>query len=125
MTNTPLPFDLSFEDRKHYAYAQIKAANIDRAMAFTYLGDVVLMCADIKQKKLLIERDIPILMNDDDMAQALAKLLLMGSGMKIAILNKNRSIGKELKRAVGQVCGKDSHCKYFNSLKAAERWLLR
>ena len=124
MQDGPLAYSVEFEDRSTYAFARISAPKIDREMAFSYLSEIVMKCADIRRKKLLLERDIPGLMNDSDMSLAMAKLLSMGSGMKIAILNRNPGLGEALEKAMNSACTSDSNCGYFNDFEEAERWLM-
>lgn len=119
-----LPYEIDFEDRKDFAYARISAHAIDRSMAFAYLAEVVMKCAEHRQKKLLLVRDIPAVMSDEDMIAALRSLLSMGSGMKIAIVNAQPGLGKNLREIVNAECADRDDCSYFEDLAEAERWLL-
>lgn len=119
-----LPYEIGFEDRKTYAYARISANSIDREMAYSYLAEIVLKCAELRQKTLLLERDIPAVTSDEDMGDALRSLLSMASGMKIAIVHVQPALGSHLKTSVDAECADREDCRYFEDQAEAEGWLL-
>ncbi len=122
---TASAYQIEYGDRKGYLYAKITAPSIDRQMALAYLAEIVIRSAELRQKKLLLDRDIPAVMDESDMFAAVNELVRMGGGMRIALVNRHIPLAEALEFAMnyGRKIGADF--KYFNDLIDAERWLLQ
>jgi len=59
MKTSSIPYDLTLEERQGYLYACIKVTELDRNIALDCLAEIVARCADIRCKRMLVERDAP------------------------------------------------------------------
>jgi hypothetical protein len=124
MANSKL-YKVHVEDRGNYAYARISAPTITRSMALMYLGEIVYACAEMRQKRLLLDRDIPDVMPDNDMLDVMKEFVRMGSGMRVALVNKHVPITDSLRRAMSVGAEKGADFNYFSDLEEAKQWLMR
>lgn len=124
MNTRATPYELTFEERPAYLYARIKAQTIDRAMALDYLGEIADRCGAIRCKRMLLERDIPVMQNDADLFASMSDLVRMSAGIKIAFVNKHVPIDEAMRFAVGIGIGQGADYKYFNNSERAAAWLV-
>ncbi len=59
-------YDLVIEIRPEYVYAKVTAAEISIAGALDYLEHIFAKCQEYGSKRLMLERDIPPLKNDEE-----------------------------------------------------------
>jgi len=79
-----IPYELKFEKRDNYLYALVRAKDIDRDTAVDYLGRIADRCEDLECSKVLIERDIPVMLSDSDLYFTTNDFLRMLDGVKVA-----------------------------------------
>lgn len=118
-------YKLEFLERPNYIHARISATEIDISMAMEYLSEVMLYCADKRKKRLLIERDIPSMMPQDEMDQAMNYLVSIDSKTRIAFLNPHAKVERSLKNIIDHGTDRGGNYRYFKNLKEAEIWLLK
>jgi hypothetical protein len=94
-------------------------------MALMYLGEIVYACAEMRQKRLLIDRDIPDVMPDSDMLDVMTEFVRMGSGMRVALVNQHVPITDSLRHAMSVGAEKGADFNYFAELEEAKQWLMR
>ena len=124
MESLQLNYKLTFDVRPAYLYARIEAPAIDRETSFGYLSDIALKCADLRMKKLLIDRRIPEVLGKEHAESVLAEYVRLSSGMVIALVNKRAALNEPLEYFVGQLPSSDASFKVFDTIKAAEKWLV-
>ena len=119
-----IPYELKFEKRPDYLYAFVRAKTIDRDTAIDYLGRIADRCEDLECTKLLLERDIPVMLSDSDLYFTTNEFLRMLKGVKVAFFNPHISIEKAMEFAI--TIGTTSGAKFslFNTIADAEEWLL-
>ncbi|CAN5327634.1 hypothetical protein BH20ACI2_BH20ACI2_14730 [soil metagenome] len=122
---TPSGYEIEYIERKEYLSAKITGPSLCGPTALAYLAEIVIRSAELRHKKLLLDRDIPAALDESDMFAAVNELVRMGSGMRIALVNRHIPTADTLEYAMnyGREIGADF--KYFNDTSEAERWLLK
>ncbi len=117
-------YKLTFEVRPGYLYARIEAPAIDRETSLEYLTQIALKCGSLRMKKLLIDRDIPAILDDAGLTSVLADYVRLSSGMTIAFVNQHADLDIAMQNAIRTIPGRAVQFNYFTDVKAAEDWLL-
>src|SRR5512132_3772728 len=110
--------------RPEYLYAFVQAKDIDRDTAVDYLGRIADRCEDLECSRLLLERDIPVMLNESDLYFTTNDFLRMLNGVKVAFYNPHISIEAAMKFAI--VIGNTSGANFavYSDFAEAEAWLL-
>ena len=117
-------YKLTFDVRTSYLFARIEAPSIDRETSLGYLSEIALKCADLRMKKLLIDRRIPEVLGKEHTGSVLAEYVRLSAGMVIALVNKRADINEPLDHFVGKLPSSGASFKVFDTIKAAEKWLV-
>jgi hypothetical protein len=130
MQNTPKrparrQYELTFESRPEFLYARVAAPSINRSIKLDYLAEVFLKCAQTRCKQVLLERDIPAMLADEELAKTVDDVVRACEDLKIAFVNPHSTIAKQLMRFVSDGKRRGGKFRYFRNREAAERWLLR
>jgi hypothetical protein len=119
-----VPYKLSFEERPDYLYAYIEAESIDRPVALEYLSEVARYCARIAAKRLMLHRDIPVMLPDADLFNTTTDFLEMIRGTRAAFVNPYQDLTEAFDFAMVVGLNRGADCKLFNTVEDAEIWLL-
>jgi hypothetical protein len=117
-------FELTFEERPGYLYARVVADAIDRQAAAEYLLDVAAKCEELSCSRLVLDRDIPTILNASDLFFTTKEFLPMMVGISVAFLNRHETIENEMEFAVMVARNRGADFKVVRDLAAAEEWLL-
>ena len=124
MKPSPARVELTFNEHSEYLHARISAPFIDSATGMWYLGEIFLECAHRRKKKLLLERDIPCMMPQDELVSTMDHLVSMQLDTRIAFLNPHAAVADELKQIIKYGSEQGAKFKYFEAFEEAEQWLL-
>jgi hypothetical protein len=124
MSETPANYQLTFEERPEYLYAEVKAESIDEKMARSYLDEIADRCRDLGAERLMIYRDIPAVLDATAMYFTVSHLREVLHGVTTAFVNPYENNEKMLHfgTTVGFNLG-EKH-ELFNDPAKAESWLL-
>ena len=117
-------YELTFEKRPGYLYACIKAPTLDRNLSLEYFAEIALKCADLRVKRLLIERDIPFILDEANINDIFMQYVRMSQGMTIAFVNRHDSVANPLEKVVDLVNARGASLSVFSNVEHAEEWLL-
>jgi hypothetical protein len=118
-----LPYKLTFERRDVYLYALVQAADIDRGTALAYLREVAVECERQVCDRLLLERDIPVMLPDGDLFFTTHDFFGMMTGRRVAFINPHVPIDADMDFAVAIAASRGAQFRLCRNLKAAEEWL--
>jgi hypothetical protein len=118
------PYTLHFENRGQYLYARITAEEIDRPSALEYLNEVADQLRASGLKRLMLERQIPVMLNDADLFHTTLDFLEMIRGTKAAFINPHSSIDDSMAFAMTIGNNRGAMYRLFNDADAGELWLL-
>lgn len=124
MSNIQPNYKLTFEVRDAYVYARIEAPAIDRTTSLEYLSEISLKCADLRMKKLLLERDIPVILDDSGMDSIIGEYIRLSTGVTIALVNRYADLNGSTEYIIERLNARGAHFKYFDNVDAAEKWLV-
>ena len=119
------PYELSFDTRPEFLYAKIAAPSINRSLKLDYLAEVVLRCAKARCKQILLERDIPVMITDEELESTIEDVVKASEGVTIAFVNPHLDIEPKLKKFISQGKRRGGQFRYFSGREAAEKWLLK
>lgn len=119
------PYELSFDPRPEFLYARIAAPSINRSLKLDYLAEVLLKCAQSRCKSILLERDIPAMVADEEYEKTIEDVVKASEDVSIAFLNPHRNIERQLRRFVAQGKRRGGRFRYFSARAAAEKWLIK
>jgi hypothetical protein len=119
-----LPYDLIFDERPNYLYACVRADDIDRDTALDYLQKVAGRASGSDYDRMMLERDIPVMLSSTDVFFTMQDFLKMVGTMRVAFVNKHATIESEMEFLV--LIGTNRGAKYrlFRDVGDAEKWLL-
>ena len=124
MSDRKKPYRLTFEPRAKYLYAHIHAETTTRAIALRYLRQIAEECVRLKYERLLIERDVPVMLSDSDIFSTTNDFLDMIRHVRVAFVNPHVTHKAAMKFAmlVGTNRGGQFHA--HKTVHEAEQWLL-
>lgn len=119
-------YSLTFEDRERYLFAQVRAKDMDLASAKQYLREVADQVRTGGHDRLLLERDVPTMLGPGSLyfaTQAMHDHL--GEDTRVAMVSVYETVLQQIDLAV--LLAQNSHLQLqlFDSIGAAEAWLLR
>ena len=125
MSVTARPYELTFEHRPHYLFVRVTAPDIDREIAIDYLTEVARRFAAAGTGRLMLVRDIPVMLRDSDLFFTAKDFLRMIGHTTVAFVNPHAEIADGMQFAV--MIGNNRGAKYnvFANEIDAEAWLLK
>lgn len=118
------PYTLTFTDRPDYLYAHLTSDTISEEIISAYVSDIVTESEAKDRHRIMLFRDIPVVMTEGDVFYTVSESLELLRGKKLAIVNPYPVIAKELN--FGMTVGQNRGGNYavFDDEGAAEAWLL-
>lgn len=117
-------YKLTFEVHPEHLFARVEASAIDRSTSLEYLSEVSLKCADERRRKLLLERDIPVILDEPVMDSIVEEYIRLCTGVTIALVNRYADLNSSTEYIIEHLNTRGVNFKYFDNVKAAEEWLL-
>jgi hypothetical protein len=124
MSDTGGTYQLSFEQRPGYLYARVSASSIDRQSALQYLGEVAAKCRELDCDRLILERDIPVMLTDADLFFTTQDFLSMMAGKRVAFVNPHATIDDEMRFAILIGTNRGARFTVHTDIDEAERAVL-
>ncbi|MFL6375006.1 MAG: hypothetical protein ACJ73D_10090 [Pyrinomonadaceae bacterium] len=119
-----LPYELNFQERNGYLYAHVTAGDIDRDTALDYLKKVTDSVTDSRFDRLMVERDIPVMMSSIDLFFTTQDFLKMIGPTRVAFVNRHATIHSEMEFAMLIGTNRGANYRLFSNETDAELWLL-
>ena len=122
-TNERSSYELKFDERPEYLYAQVISDNGSSDVTRAYLNDVAQKCKESKCERVLIDREIPDMPPDGAIYPVALEAHKGFDGKKVAIVEPPRTYGSMnfFKIAYESLGGE---CRVFETVSDAEDWLL-
>ena len=118
------PYELTFEPRSHYLYVHIKADTITREIALAYLREIADECGRLGYHRLMIHRDVPVMLSDPDIFFTTNDFLEMVPSVRVAFVNPYTTHEAGMKFAVLVGTNRGAKFQAHSTVEAAEQWLL-
>src|SRR4051794_33661369 len=116
-------YKLTYEQRRGYLYAHISVDTINSEMAILYLREVVDRCNELDYKRLMIDRDIPVVLPDGVMFFVAVQFQEMIKGIRTALINPYSSNDPGLDFGGMVVRNRGGDYALFHNATDAEAWL--
>ena len=126
MTNVPgKPYSLTYDEKPKYLYAHVKSDTFTEEIALDYLREVIAECHELQYERILIERDIPIILSPAKIQLVAEQIATMNTkGLKIALVDP-RPENRELNRfAAAASRGLGTKVRAYSTVPDARRWLV-
>lgn len=120
-----LPYKLTFEQRPGYLYARVEAETIDRESALAYLREVADKCSEMSCERLLLERDIPVMLSDADLLFTTDDFQKMMHDIRVAFINPHLTIEDGMGFAMTIANNRGAVFKLHRNVGEAEKWLAK
>jgi hypothetical protein len=114
-------YELGFDKRDDYLLVTLKAEKINHRTVLDYLGEIADRCASTRLRKMVIDRDIPMMLSDEEMLDSWGVFLQMRPRMRIAFVNRHPDIAEPIRRLISGI--QDGAARYFEDLASAEAWI--
>lgn len=124
MTKLPKGYELNFVEHRDYLRAQVVAETIDRASAMEYLTAVAGECKRLDATRLMLVRQIPVMLPDADLFFTTTDFLKMIGDLRVAFVNPYSDIHEEMDFAILIGVNRGANYQLFSSESAAGAWLL-
>jgi hypothetical protein len=124
MSDPTRPYDLRFEERPGYLFASVSAPTIDRSMALDYLHQVADKASASMHTRIMIERNIPVMLPDADLFFTTQDFLKMVGNKRVAFVNRHAKIRPEMDFAMLIGTNRGANYKLFADTASAEEWLM-
>lgn len=125
MADPTTPYELTFEVREHYLYAHVVATTIDEKSALSYLRKVAARCNELEATRMVLYRDIPVMLPDGVLFMVTTEFLEMIRGIKTAFVNPHISNEDAFDFAMTVGLNRGADYALFNNVADAEAWLLK
>ena len=116
-------YELTFDSRPEYLYALIKCDRMDRNIALEYLTKVAEKVSELKQEKLMLVRDVPVMLPDSDLFFTTQYFLDRIGRTKVAFVNPHAVIEEDMKFAIVIGTNRGANYELFREISEAEEWL--
>jgi hypothetical protein len=122
---TPItPYKLKFEERSGYLYAYVKASSLTSDIAIAYLREITGEAVRLKQKRLMVERDIPVMLPTGTLFFATEIFIDLIRGMRVVFINPFPDLQTDMNFAVTMATNRGANYTVVDNMEAAEKWLL-
>lgn len=117
-------YALTLEERPGYLYAKVEADAITPPMAERYVGEILGKCRELKIRRVMLERNVPVMMAPADAFHTTQKIVDMFRGIKLAIINPFAELEQDLGFVTMVANNRGATMETHNSTELAEKWLL-
>ncbi|MBV9214869.1 MAG: hypothetical protein JO053_01735 [Acidobacteria bacterium] len=121
MPDTPLV--IKAESRPDHLYIHVKTSRTTPYKMLEWMSELSLLAAESRQRRILVDRDIPNFVMSDSLAEAFERVVTSRSEMRFAIVNRHRGIGRQMKAALEAMNKLPPNVEFFNKVRDAEDWL--
>ncbi len=116
-------YDLTFENRPAYLYAEVRSEEMTEAIARAYLTEIAEKCTQTGSKYVMIYRNVPVMLPDGDLFDTTKFFLELMHGRQVAFVNPHTKISEDMEFAVRIGTNRGGVYGLFNSVAEAEEWI--
>jgi hypothetical protein len=116
-------YDLTFEQGQGCVRVALRAPKVGHVTVLDYLGEIAVTCAKWHSRALIIERDVPMVLWDEEMLDSWGVFLNTRTEMRVALVNPYPTLERPLRRTIAAARASAVNVAYFENTAAAERWM--
>ena len=117
-------YNLTIDECAEYLHIRIEAEQMTRQIAEMYLAEVADACAEMNCRRLLLERDVPTMLNFADLVDVTKDFLKMVRGVRVAFVNPHTSIDDQMNFAVMFGSNRGGLYSLHSNVSSGIKWLL-
>lgn len=119
------PYSLSFDEKPQYLFVRVKCESFTIEIALEYLREVINECRELQYTRIMIERDVSIMLPAGKSTFVAEQLATMDvDGLRIAVVDP-RPENRELNRfSAAASRGLGIKVRAYSNIPDARRWLL-
>lgn len=123
MSSGSKPYELILETRGDYLYARVTADEIDRHSAIDYVRRVAAACTEKSINKILIDRQIPMMLADSENYLLIIEMTQILGQRKTAYVNPYEQLDDKM--SMNEMVSRNRNAPYraFRTEEEAIRWL--
>jgi hypothetical protein len=126
MADPNKPYELTLEMRPGYLYAHVRSETTSQAIAVGYLHEIIDRCKKLDRSRLLLERDIPATLGEDEVYFSGTDFAHTGlEDIKIAVIDHRPENAEHLELAILVQNNRGANIQLFDNADEAEAWLLK
>lgn len=120
-----MPYELTFIEKDGFLHVVVRSQTIDRDSACSYLSKVAEKCDSDGYTRVLIERDIPVMLPFADLFLTTEYFLGLMKGRRVAFVNSHSSNGEDMNLAIMIGTNRGASYELFSDSESAMEWLLK
>lgn len=124
MADLHRPYVLSFEEHSGYLLAKVTSDRMTADLAKEYLGKIAAKISETGAKRLMMFRDVSMMLSDPDLFDVTNFFLDLMRGKRVAFVNPHMEIKEDMEFAVRIGTNRGGLYKLFNNIPDAKKWLL-
>jgi hypothetical protein len=117
-------YQLTFEERPGYLYANVTATNITTELARSYLAEVAARCRESHHTRLILKRDIPAMLETGDLFFTSGYFSTIMLGITVAFVNPHANVKNDFDFAITVSQNRGALFSVHATVTDAEQWLL-
>jgi len=122
--NSKRPYHLTLIERPKYLHALVQFEAISRESALICLGEITNQCARFGTKRLVLERDIQLMMPLADIFFVADDFVRVIDGISVAFVNPYPGLDDQLDVVVLMANNRGAAFSVHRTVAAAEKWLV-
>ena len=125
MTRSAAEYELTIEKRPLYLYACVESTTINREMVMSYLAEIFEAFRSGQYSRLLIVKEIPAALEQDDFAFIATEIMRSGAqGLRIAVVDEFPDHADLNRKGAAKARKTGLDVEFFGSFASAVHWLL-
>ena len=122
--NLTRPYHLTLVERPKYLHSLVQFEAISRESALICLGEITSQCAHFGTKRLVLERDIHLMMPLADIFFVAEDFVRIIDGIRVAFVNPYAGLDDQLDVIVLMAINRGAAFSVHRTVAAAEKWLV-
>jgi hypothetical protein len=125
VTDPTKPYQITFSERPGYLYANLQGDKISVEIIRDYIADIVEKSNETGLRKILLYRDVPVVLSDGEVFRTVNDSLRALSGKQLALVNPHEDIHAIIEFGVTVAQNRGGNYRSFANVAEAEAWLLK
>ena len=116
-------YTLTFAEQPEHLHAVIRCETMDRDIALAYLREVANKCNELRCRRLIVERDVPVMLPDSDLFFTTDDFMRMVPRVRVAFVNPYAQLQDQMDFAILIGTNRGAQFSVHATVAAAEKWL--
>jgi hypothetical protein len=116
-------YTLTFTEHPEHLHAIIRCETMDRDIALAYLREIADKCSELRSRRLIVERDVPVMLPDSDLFFTTDDFMRMVPRVRVAFVNPYAQLQDQMEFAIMIGTNRGAEFSVHNTIDAAEKWL--